>query len=134
MSDIFTHVYTEPVPWSSQDDLRLAMADQYKRDLATIKAQGRRAPWIEEPDELRKDYARALTAIADACGLQWSDRNAIICQSTANAIGMTAIGNAKAVLKDMQRAGLITWKFYEGIGIIALSDKGRDALEEFEEW
>ena len=106
MQTLFDYSSTAPSPaYDWQDDLARAMDRQLKQDHDAIRSRGIIPPWINFDQPLQQDEARLLGAIADNMGLPWSDSNGPVCLSTTRAIGMTAIGNARAVIVRCLRMG-----------------------------
>lgn len=90
---------------------------------------------MERDFTLQQDEARLLAAIADNCGLAWADANAAICLTTTGMIGMTAIGNAKAVVMRCIHLGYIVAHYDEGRTCqrLDLTEYGRELLDDWEE-
>lgn len=131
---MFSEAYQHPP--EDHDALARAMDASIKQDRHILQERGFwPPPWQDADYILQQDEARLLSAIADHMGLAWSDSNQCICQATTNAIGMVAIGNAKAVLKRCHDLGYIEFKFDEAENVfkINLTFLGRDLLDEYED-
>lgn len=134
MVDRMEHLtYTEPM--QDQSIYRKQLTDQYRKDVSTLITQGRwPPPWVNEDFAIQHDEARLLTAIADNAGMAWRDDNRAICQSVAFALGMNAIGNAKATIKRCLALGYIKARHDRDMAVIMLdlTDLGAAMLELWE--
>ena len=125
--------YTETM--QDQSIYRKQLTDQYRKDVSTLITQGRwPPPWVNEDFAIQHDEARLLTAIADNAGMAWRDDNRAICQSVAFALGMNAIGNAKATIKRCLALGYIKARHDRDMAVIMLdlTDLGAAMLELWE--
>lgn len=134
MVDRMEHLtYTEPM--QDQSIYRKQLTDQYRKDVSTLITQGRwPPPWVNEDFAIQHDEARLLTVIADNAGMAWRDDNRAICQSVAFALGMNAIGNAKATIKRCLALGYIKARHDRDMAVIMLdlTDLGAAMLELWE--
>ena len=121
---------------TDQHEYRRHLTDQYRKDVHCLITQGRwPPPWVNEDFAIQHDEARLLTAIADNAGLHWRDDNRAICQSVAFALGMNAIGNAKATIKRCLALGYIKARHDRDMAVIMLdlTDLGAAMLELWED-
>jgi hypothetical protein len=126
--------YTSPPPRGYQDAYLSLLKHQLASDCARIAAMGITPPWKLEPDDLQQDEARLLAYCADNCGIKWADNSTDTCLTTTKNIGLTAIGNAKAVIARCFDLGYITVMFAgDGVATINATLKGMDALEDYED-
>lgn len=129
--------YSNPSPAPDyQDALRRALVKQRDADLEALRARGIwPPPWQNDDFTIQQDEARLLSAIADNFGLPWSDNNGPICLDTTHSIGMTAIGNARAVIVRCLQLGYIEAKHDKARHCIRLdmTNLGREMLDLWEE-
>ncbi len=78
---------------------------------------------------LQQDEARLMQAIADQGYLHWQDGSKPLMRAATDAIGMVAIGNARAVVAKCQRMGYIKGIVLDGHGRLVLTNTGWSMLE-----
>jgi len=78
---------------------------------------------------LQQDEARLMQAIADEGHLPWQDGSKPLMRATTSALGMVAIGNARAVVEKCLRLGYIKGIVRNGHGQLVLTDTGWSMLE-----
>jgi len=135
MDTLFDYSTDTPAP-DYQDHLRNALAAQYQKDLATLRASGIwPPPWQNEDFTIQQDEARLLSAIADNFGLKWGDAMTAVCIETANMIDMPTVGHARAVIVRCIELDYITSSFDRANHCIRLdlTNLGREMLDFWEE-
>lgn len=121
-------------PGDYQAVYRALLIGDWKRTCDYCRINGINPPWQLEPDDLQQDEARLLAYCADHNGVKWADNSNAVCLSTTKDIGLTAIGNAKAVILRCLRLGYISAKFSsEGVFILNATRLGMDMLEDWED-
>lgn len=134
MTDLFSQppqIPSQADEW--QDLLRTRMASDFAATVASLRASGIRPPWQLEDFTIQIDEARLMTAVMDHQGLLWGTDETE--RATTNIIGMTAIGNAKAVVARCYERGLTTYAWDANVNAfrIDLTPYGRGELESWEE-
>jgi hypothetical protein len=134
-----------------QDALQKAMLELWEADKATV-AQRRIIPdWIGEPEPLSKDRAALLEYLYENGCIYWQSGPSKEKITIAKLIGYSehentnkhpsfdfglpdmtiAIANAKAIIDDCEKSGLIEAKLYRGRKAYELTQSGEYALEDF---
>lgn len=127
---------TAPPAHDWQRDLARAMDEQLRMDQQALRKRGHwPPPWIERDFTLQQDEARLLTAIADNCGIAWSDSNPEICRETVDLLKMTATGNARYTITKCIQLGFVVARFDEGRTCqrLDLTEYGRELLDDWED-
>lgn len=124
--------HTSP-PGDYQVVYRRLIADDWKRTCEYCRVNNINPPWQLEPEDLHQDEARLLSYCADNGGINWADNSTAVCLTTTKGIGLTAIGNAKAVVARCLRLKYITAKFSEGVFILDATSLGMIVLEDYED-
>lgn len=137
MSNLFDYSHTSTAPRQDwQDQLRIALTGQYANDLSILRQRGIwPPPWMNEDFIIQKDEGRLLAAIADNFGLRWSGHTNADSLATTETIGMTAVGNARAVIDQCVEKGYITARYSKELSCIMLdlTELGRDMLDAYED-
>lgn len=120
----------------NQDELRQLLTRQHRDDVAELIEQGRwPPPWMGADYVIKKDEGALLSAIADNCGLPWSDKQPALCKALADMIGMPTIGHAKTTVERCIKLGYIRARLDRDMGYIMLDLKqlGSSMLELWED-
>ena len=117
----------------TEDDALLdAMQYQWRADQAKVRQQGRIPDWIGEPHPLSKDKARLLEYLYDAGYVEWTGNPSQSNIDVARKIGLTSTINARVVIDQCHRAGLIVQSIYRERVVFQLTHEGEFALDEYQ--
>lgn len=133
MTDLFSQTPQGTLQADWEEQLGLSMKAEHQAFVASLRASGIRPPWQLEDFTIQIDEARLMTAVMDHQGLLWGTDETE--RATTNIIGMTAVGNAKAVVARCYERGLTTYSWDANVKAfrIDLTPYGRSELESWEE-
>jgi hypothetical protein len=120
-------------PGDYQAAYRSLLKADWNRTCEHCRVNNINPPWQLEPEDLHQDEARLLAYCADNGGIHWADNSTAVCITTTKGIGLTAIGNAKAVVARCLRLKYITAKFSESVFILDATSLGMEMLEDWED-
>ena len=141
-----------PAPDHEQDALRESMFELWEADKKTIKERRVIPDWIGEPEPLSKDRAALLEYLYENGCIFWQSGPSKEKVRIAKLMGYKehetkndhpsfdlglpntsiAVANAKAVIDDCKKQGLIEVKEYQGRMVYQLSAEGEFALEDWQ--
>lgn len=122
----------DPYEPHEHDALQSAMRAQWHRDQAEVRTSGRIPDWIGEPRPLSKDKARLLELLYDIGCVTWSSNPSKGNQEVTRAMGLNSTANAKAVIDQCMRDGLVTSRLYRGNQVFEMTMSGEFALDEWQ--
>ena len=129
---------------NSQKDLKHKMHKQWLHDLEVVKDRRVVPDWVGEPRPLSKDRAALLEYLYEN-GCIYFPHSAICRKDLMERVrvaklmgyverddGSIAVANAKAVIDDCKKQGLIEMREYQGRMVYQLSAEGEFALEDWQ--
>ena len=116
---------------NAEDALALAMGKQWQDDQDAVRASGRVPDWYGEPKPLGKDKARLLQHLYEVGCIEWTGNPSRGNTEVTRAIGLNSTINARQVILECHKAGLIEQRLYRGRVVFQLTHEGEFALDEY---
>lgn len=130
--DLFD-VTHDDIDQTNEEALGIQMRAQWDADQRIVRERRVIPDWIGEPSPLSQDKARLLNVLYECGCVAWSSTPCKGNRDVTNAIGLESTANAKAVIDECNKLGLVSARHYRGQMIFEMTMDGEFALDEYQQ-